>query len=77
MSLFKLVEAVDCLLPIADQRMNEQTLDSVLVVALYGSLDGVLLIGLDNSHKADDMIVDMLGYGHGVGAVGASRGAAA
>ena len=73
MSFFKLVEAVNGLFPIADKRMNKQTLDCIIVIACDCSLNRIFLICFNNSHKTDDMVVDMLGYGHGCCAVGADN----
>ena len=50
-----------CLLPVADERMHEQRIDSCCLGTGCRCLDGVLLIRLYNAHETDDMsVIDLV-----------------
>ena len=71
MCFLELVEAVNGLFPVANKGMNKKTLDCVIVISCDSRLDSVFFICLNDSHKADNMSVNALGYGNGMCAVAA------
>ena len=61
MSPLHLLEALVCLLPITDERMHKQRIDSSCLGTGGRGLDGVLLICLYDTHKTNDMsVIDLV-----------------
>ena len=57
MCFFHFIEAVECLFPVAYERMNEKGVEGRFIGAGLCGFNGVSLVLLDNAHKADDVAV--------------------